>query len=509
VIGTIVERLLHLHGAAALTLVFLLPALEASAFIGFLFPGEIAVILGGVLASQGRFPLVAAIAAAVVGAFVGDSVGYAIGRKYGRRLLQGTIGQIPLVRRRLEFELAKAEAFLLRRGAWAVIIGRLTAVLRVLVPGLAGMARMPYGRFVVANGAGALLWGTGFAVAGYAAGNSWEHVQAWAGSAGLAFMGALVVGFVVTRVILGRRRRREEMERAAVVMGLEPREVFPAPTGIGGVPQRAAVSAGAVDGKAGRTADGREPPEPGAGWFRRRLVARDPLGLPLTVSVVAMAAAAWAFSGLLVQVLQQDVTRFDSRSLQLLVDHRTAFATGSLKAMTWLGSGVVIAPLAALAAGYLVLGRRDWRGALAVAFAYAGAVLWSNVVKAAVDRPRPPATLRLVEVTGSSFPSGHATQAAAFYGMVVLVLTVRRSVGMRIAAWSAALVIVGVVGLSRVYLGVHWPSDVLGGYALGAMWIAVLALALLLSRPRSLRRTGPPREAERGDAPASAPGDGG
>src|SRR5204862_270974 len=69
----IVERLLHLHGATALALVFLLPALESSAFLGFLFPGEIAVILGGVMASQGRFPIAAAAAAAVVGASWGGS----------------------------------------------------------------------------------------------------------------------------------------------------------------------------------------------------------------------------------------------------------------------------------------------------------------------------------------------------------------------------------------------------------------------------------------------------
>ncbi len=497
-IGTVVERLLHLHGAAALTLVFLLPALEASAFLGFLFPGEIAVILGGVLASQGRFPLVAAIAAAVVGAFVGDSVGYAIGRKYGRRLLRGTVGRIPMVKHRLEFELVKAEAFLIRRGPWAVIIGRLTAALRVLVPGLAGMAGMPYGRFVVANATGAVLWGTGFAVAGYAAGNSWESVQGVAGTAGLAFMAALVLGFVATRVILGRRRRREEMVRAATILGLEPAVV--------GVPV-------APDGEIAPP-DREPPPRPageapsGAGWWRRRLAPRDPLGLPLTVSMVAMAAAAWAFSGLLAQVLQQDVTRFDHRSLLLLADHRTGVATVSLKTVTWLGSVVVIAPLAALAAGYLVFGRRDWRGAVVVVAAYAGAALWSDVVKAAVERSGPPVGLRLAAVTGSSFPSGHATQAAAFYGMVALVLTVRRSVRMRVIAWSAAVIVVGAVGLSRVYLGVQWPTDVLGGYALGAMWIAVLALALLLSRPRRVRsgtRVGP----DRGVAPSRTPADAG
>src|SRR5436190_9650790 len=134
-LSSIPDLILGLPSGVALLIVFLMPALEASAFLGFLFPGEIAVILGGVLASQGRFPLVAAIAAAVIGAFVGDSVGYAIGRKYGRRLLHGTLGRIPRVKRRLESELVKAEAFLLRRGPWAVIVGRLTAALRVLVPG--------------------------------------------------------------------------------------------------------------------------------------------------------------------------------------------------------------------------------------------------------------------------------------------------------------------------------------------------------------------------------------
>jgi undecaprenyl-diphosphatase len=138
-------------------------------------------------------------------------------------------------------------------------------------------------------------------------------------------------------------------------------------------------------------------------------------------------------------------------------------------------------------------------------------MLWSNVVKAAVDRPRPPVDLRITAVSGASFPSGHATQAAAVYGMVVLVLTAGRSVRLRVAAWSAVVVIVGAVGLSRVYLGAHWPTDVLGGYALGAMWITVLASALLLSRPRVPGdRFSRAREEHRGDAtaPPAPPADG-
>jgi membrane-associated protein len=210
--GAFIDRLLNMHGALALSLVFLLPALESSAFLGFFFPGEIAVILGGVLASQGNFPVGVAAAAAVFGAFLGDTVGYAVGRRYGRGMLQGSIGRLPWIRVRLDSELGKAESFLLKHGPWAVIIGRLTAALRVLVPGLAGIARMPYGRFAAANVIGAVLWGVGFTAAGYAAGTHWEEVRDVAGVAGFIFMGALIAAFFTTRIVIGRRRRRRDRD---------------------------------------------------------------------------------------------------------------------------------------------------------------------------------------------------------------------------------------------------------------------------------------------------------
>jgi len=90
----VVEGILQLHGWAALAVIFALPALESSIFLGFLFPGEVAVLLGGVLAYQHRVSLPAAIAAAVAGAIIGDTVGYEVGKHFGRRLLHGTIGRI-------------------------------------------------------------------------------------------------------------------------------------------------------------------------------------------------------------------------------------------------------------------------------------------------------------------------------------------------------------------------------------------------------------------------------
>ncbi len=100
--ASITDRILSLPGWLVLALVFAFPALEASAFVGFVFPGEIAVILGGVAASRGTVPLWAVIAAAVAGAIIGDSTGYLIGRRWGTQLLHGTLGRLPVIRTHLD-----------------------------------------------------------------------------------------------------------------------------------------------------------------------------------------------------------------------------------------------------------------------------------------------------------------------------------------------------------------------------------------------------------------------
>src|SRR5690348_16693834 len=134
------DRILSLPGWLVLVLVFAFPALEASAFLGFVFPGEIAVILGGVAASRGTVPLWAVIAAAVAGAIIGDSAGYLIGRRWGTHMLHGTLGRLPVIRTHLDKHLDSAQAYVQRRKGSAVFFGRFTAALRVLVPGLAGIS---------------------------------------------------------------------------------------------------------------------------------------------------------------------------------------------------------------------------------------------------------------------------------------------------------------------------------------------------------------------------------
>jgi len=103
-----------------------------------------------------------------------------------------------------------------------------------------------------------------------------------------------------------------------------------------------------------------------------------------------------------------------------------------------------------------------------------------------VDRPRPSSAIWIGHYSGAAFPSGHTTQAVAFYAMLALILSAGRSVRSRTTVWAGAALIALLVGASRVYLGAQWLSDVLGGYALGVAWVAlVVAVSLIAFRPRN------------------------
>lgn len=188
----LLEGILGLPPALALVLVFLLPALEASVFIGVVVPGEIGVILGGVLANQGKLPLAAVLIAGVSGAIIGDSIGYLVGGRYGHQLLD------KLPKRLLKPEhIRRTEDTIGRLGGKAVFVGRFTAALRALIPGMAGMARMPYGTFLPWNVLGGATWATGFVVLGYLAGSQYKRVEHYANYIGLGLLAAIVVYLVV------------------------------------------------------------------------------------------------------------------------------------------------------------------------------------------------------------------------------------------------------------------------------------------------------------------------
>jgi len=203
----------------------------------------------------------------------------------------------------------------------------------------------------------------------------------------------------------------------------------------------------------------------------------------LVVMLGLLLARVWASDG---------PTAFDSEITRWFVNHRTPAWTDAMRIITWLGSSVVVIPLAMVVIVALLIGRQRWL-ALFVALAVSGASLLSALAKDVIGRDRPPVDLRLQQAHSSSFPSGHSTQAAATYFALAIVVTVlSQSRPLRAVTWTVATIIVVLVGVSRVYLGMHWATDVLGGWMLGSVWIAGLTVALAPLETSSRSVTGAP-----------------
>ncbi|MCL4310120.1 MAG: DedA family protein [Actinomycetota bacterium] len=182
-------------------LVFVMTFLETSAFVGLVVPGEVTLLLAGLLASQGYFDLSALIALASAGAILGDSTGYAIGRYGGIKFLR-RFGRFFFFR---ESYLETAERYFQRHGGKTVLFGRFVGVLRSFAPVAAGISRMPYRTFLFYNIVGGIGSVTIVLLLGYFFGQSWELINRWLGwGGGIAFALVVVAGVIY---LLIRRRR--------------------------------------------------------------------------------------------------------------------------------------------------------------------------------------------------------------------------------------------------------------------------------------------------------------
>jgi membrane-associated protein len=200
-VSSITTDLAGLSGTVALLLIAALVFGETAVFLGFVIPGETAAVLGGVLASRGRVSLPLLIIVVVAAAITGPLIGYEIGRHLGGRVIAARR------MRRVASGMDRAQAVVHRRGGLAVLFGRFVAILRAVVPAVAGTTRMPYRTFLIYNMLGGLIWGIGYCLLGYAAGSAYAAIERTVGT-GVAIVVAVgVLGGVGFWLV--RRHRRE------------------------------------------------------------------------------------------------------------------------------------------------------------------------------------------------------------------------------------------------------------------------------------------------------------
>ena len=218
------------------------------------------------------------------------------------------------------------------------------------------------------------------------------------------------------------------------------------------------------------------------GWLAARCRPGAPTGLALTAAVLTLATSAWSLALVTYSVVHHTgLARDDPRVLAFVIDHRAQWLTSLAKVLTWLGSTLVLWPVAIVAGLGLWRWRRRWLPAVLPALALAGAWAGSLLIKGLVGRPRPPAADRLTVIHSWSYPSEHAAQALATWGMLALMLMAGRSARARVLLAAGAALIAFVVGLTRLYLGAHWMTDVLGGWALAGVWDGLLIICYLLA----------------------------
>lgn len=187
-------------------------------------------------------------------------------------------------------------------------------------------------------------------------------------------------------------------------------------------------------------------------------------------------------------------TPFDAAVETVVVRHRTPLLTALAETLNVAGSLAGLTVLATAAAAVLVRRRHRFEAALVLSAPAAAGVL-GNGTKLGYARARPPVTGHLVAVTDSSLPSGHTLDATIVLGMLAVVAVwLLSSASVRTVVVVAACAGIAAAGAARVYLGVHWATDVLAGWLLGGAWVAFAAAVLLMiagrhDGPRSLRRS--------------------
>jgi membrane protein DedA with SNARE-associated domain/membrane-associated phospholipid phosphatase len=460
---TVIEDIAQALGAWTYALVGVLAFLETGAFVGLVAPGETVVIAGGVVAGQGTIELVPLIGLVWACAVLGDSTSFYLGHRLGRGWLERHGPRVKITPDRL----MQVEGYFDRHGGKTILIGRFIGLVRALAPFIAGTSGLTYRRFIPYSILGTALWATTFCVLGYIFWRSFDRVAHIAGQAIFGF--GITVGVIVGIVFAWRRR-------AQIRAWLVAHERHPLLRPLFAVwrPLHRRLLAPVARAVA---------PELRFLWDR---ITPGGLGLEFTTVLAVGAVGLYVFV-LYAMILSGDPgpTPLDRELLDLGDRMRGAVAEDVAEIVSRLGSFGVCAGVIVATAVLLVVRRRPLEAMLLVlglALIYAGV----HLGKASIDRPRPAAPL--TDSSGSAFPSGHAAYATAWIA-AALVFTRRLGLVGHAALVTGAIALAAAVGLSRIYLRVHYWSDVAGGWGLGAGVFGVLgAVGLLVHHIRHNER---------------------
>jgi membrane protein DedA with SNARE-associated domain/membrane-associated phospholipid phosphatase len=436
-------------GPWAYIIVYLVVMLECQPLLGLFMPGETLVVASGFLARGGVFDLKLLIIVIAAAAVIGDTIGFELGRRLGRGWLQH-YGHWFGVR---ETHLTKVDDYFTRHGGKSVFFSHFLHLLRALMPFMAGASGMRYRSFALFNTLGCILWATIFSVLGYFFGQSWEAIERWAGRAG-AVLGAFVL-FIVALGLFWSWIIRNEMELRNRWQKFLQR------------PRIAHLSArllGLVQ------------------LLCRKLTPAGYLILHLIVGALFVVAFSWSFGAIASNATSHHyLLAADRKILSWFQEHSTPPLINFATHVAYFGSPIFLTLLSFVTA-LLFAWRRSWdRLLLLIIVMLGGAGLCvllriSHWTLPLLENP-------LTTLPSARFPSWHSMGSTLFYGLVAaFVASAFNALRWRALTLLVASVIVLLIALTRIYLGAHYVTDVIGAIAAAVAWLVWCQLGLILMR---------------------------
>lgn len=423
------------HPNWANAIIFLIAMAESLLIVGIIVPGAAMMVGAGALIALGTLQFWSCMLFAIAGAIVGDGLSYLIGYIY-KDQLRGIwpFKHHPAI-------ITRGEAFFLQHGGKSIFFGRFVGPVRAIIPTIAGMMNVPPARFFTANVVSAIAWAPAYLLPGIAFGASLKLASEVATRLVVLLAGLIVLVWLaiwlVRWVFLFLQPRANAIMTQLLNWALAH-------------PRIGILLTSVLD-----------PQKPEA------------RGLAILAAILVLAA--WLFLEILENILSDEpLRRVDQALYHFFQNLRTPWADQIMVFISEMGDASVNIPLTLGIFAWLMW-RRHWFVAAhwlaAVAFGAAAA----TSLKQLLSIPRPNS---VYDGLGTfAFPSGHATISMVIYGFLAVIVARELQIYKRWIPYAVSAAIITAISFSRLYLGAHWLSDVLGGLALGIAWVALLGIA--------------------------------
>ncbi len=439
-------------------LVLIISLLESLAFVGIIFPGSVLVVAVGFLSAHGYFDIGDLIWFAAIGAIIGDGVSYYMGTK-GTKLFRNENKILKLS------HLDRGKLFFKKHGNKSVFLGRFIGPIRSIVPFIAGLSKMDKLSFLFWNIASAFLWAAAHLFLGYFFGGAVKSIEVWSTRAGV-FILFIFLFLALIWLVVKKGGRFFYFFKSVFISVKEAINTNPDVERF--VKKHTIIF----------------------GFIKQRINTQRFSGLPLTLLFIAFVYILSLFLGIVKNVITSGpIISLDIRVDSLLYAFRDSELVKFFTWITVLARWEMVISFAATASIILWLWKKRTY-IIPLLITIAGSGLFDLIGKFALHRERPEDAIYTENTF--SFPSGHSTIAVAFFGFIIYILLRRKQkLKYKINILFFGLILILFIGLSRLYLGVHFLSDVWGGYLLGLLWL-VIGIAIsewLISPNKSVPNT--------------------